>query len=150
MPSRELKDRINRVAEYLELLVFDAGVPIRQLETRLNVSHGSVNRILSSKVELKFRHVFEILDIIGMPDEVFFKGLAAALQGERPRATEMRRRVQKTPLPASTHDASGVTREEVLELIQSYFEGSLDNDEEQVPAPERRRRRIPRRGKKPS
>lgn len=155
MPTSKMDARLARIASYLELLIFDAGIPIRQLEVRLKVSHGTINRLLSGKVELKFRHVLEILDVLGIADEVFFKGLGAAAQEERPRATEIRRRAQKTLLPAPAQDTAGVTRNEVLEMIHSYFESLAQGENSQAETPSetpstRRRRRTPRRTKKPS
>jgi len=162
VPKAEIEAKVGRVAQYLDLLIFESGIGVRNLENRLGVSHGTVARLLSGRVELKLRHIFEFLSVLEIPDEVFFKGLAVA-KSDSPRAAEMRRRHQATPLPAPA-SSPGVTRDEVFELIRNYFEGILGERaqatqptedapppvEEAPPpqAPPRRRTRRPRRAKK--
>jgi len=131
-----------RVGRVLELLIWESGMLRTDIEQRLGVSRGAIGRFLSGKVELKFRHVFEILDVLGVPDDIFYQGLLAAGATESPAAAKLRRKTQTTPLPTRTPVETGLTREEVreeiFEMMKLYFERAAQvGSQELTPPPEK-------------
>jgi transcriptional regulator with XRE-family HTH domain len=67
-----IDDDIRRVARLLEALVKVEKVSVRELERRLELGGGTLNRIFSGRNELKLRHILLVLGALGIdPDEFF-------------------------------------------------------------------------------
>ena len=62
-----------RIAGLLEGLIAFKKVSIRQLENDLGVSHGTLARIFSGKIELKYRHILDILERLQVTPLSFFE-----------------------------------------------------------------------------
>ena len=62
-----------RILELLESLIVLKKVRLRDLEQSLNMSAGTLRRILNGRIELKFRHITDILERLDMPTRTFFK-----------------------------------------------------------------------------
>lgn len=67
------EDEVLRFARLLELVVRVSRMSTRELERRLEMSTGTLNRIFSGKVELKLRHILDIHEALELPPEEFFK-----------------------------------------------------------------------------
>jgi transcriptional regulator with XRE-family HTH domain len=67
------KEEVLRFARLLELVVRVSRMSTRELERRLEMSTGTLNRIFSGKIELKLRHILDIHEILELPPEEFFK-----------------------------------------------------------------------------
>ena len=76
-------EEIRRVAKVLEAVVKLSDFSTRELERRLDLGGGTLNRIFTGKIDLKLRHVLLVLEVVGMKPERFFQ-LACA----RPAAGE--------------------------------------------------------------
>lgn len=76
-------EEIRRVAKVLEAVVKLSDFSTRELERRLELGGGTLNRIFTGKIDLKLRHVLLVLEVVGMKPERFFQ-LACA----RPAAGE--------------------------------------------------------------
>lgn len=59
-----------------------SGVRRRTIEERLGYSRGYVSKILNGTVELRTRHVFEVLGLIGMEPWRFFQLAFPSPEGE--------------------------------------------------------------------
>ena len=67
-PDKEVK----RYLELLEGLIKVENFSIREVERRLGWGKGTLNAIFRSKIELKLRHLFGILDLLGYTPEQFY------------------------------------------------------------------------------
>jgi transcriptional regulator with XRE-family HTH domain len=93
-------EEILRVGRLLESLIAFKKVPVRQLERELGLSPAYLSRVFRGAIELKLRHILDILEAIDIAPEVFFKlafgdpqdqanlGAALAAVGLRRRAPE--------------------------------------------------------------
>ena len=62
-----------RILELLEALIVLKKVRLRDLEEDLGMSAGTFRRILNGKIELKFRHITDVLALLDIPPRTFFK-----------------------------------------------------------------------------
>ena len=62
-----------QILELLEALIVLRKIRLRDLEQNLGMSAGTLRRILNGRIELKFRHITDILAILDMPTRTFFK-----------------------------------------------------------------------------
>ena len=62
-----------RILELLEALIVLRKIRLRDLEQNLGMSAGTLRRILNGRIELKFRHITDILALLDMPTRTFFK-----------------------------------------------------------------------------
>ena len=69
MPQSEAE----RILELLEALIVLRKIRFRDLEQDLGMSAGTLRRVLNGKIELKFRHITDILALLDIPTRTFFK-----------------------------------------------------------------------------
>jgi transcriptional regulator with XRE-family HTH domain len=62
-----------RIAGLLEALFQAARIPTGELERRTGLAGGTLARIFRGEVELKFRHVFSVLDALAVAPGEFFR-----------------------------------------------------------------------------
>ena len=62
-----------RVGRLLEAVFRVAKIPIREFENRIGMGSGTLTRIFRGEIDLKFRHVFDVLDGLGVSHEEFFR-----------------------------------------------------------------------------
>jgi hypothetical protein len=65
-------EEVLRFARLLESVVRVSKVSIRELERRLDLGGGSLNRIFSGRIELKLRHILLVLDTLGLDPKQYF------------------------------------------------------------------------------
>jgi transcriptional regulator with XRE-family HTH domain len=70
-------EEIRRYAKVLEAVVKLSDLSTRELERRLELGGGTLNRIFTGKIDLKLRHILLVLEVVGMKPERFFQ-LASA------------------------------------------------------------------------
>lgn len=75
-------DEIRRVARLLETLVKVEKVPVRELEQRLELGGGTLNRVFNGKIELKLRHILLVLEALEIRPLAFFDQAFRARDGE--------------------------------------------------------------------
>lgn len=75
-------DEIRRIARLLESLVKVEKVPVRELERRLELGGGTLNRIFNGKIELKLRHILLVLEALEIRPLAFFDQAFRARDGE--------------------------------------------------------------------
>jgi transcriptional regulator with XRE-family HTH domain len=80
MSSPKVDAELHRLAGLLEsVLRYHGGeggglrVGARALERKLGWSAGALSKILKGKVEFRFRHLFDVLEALGVPAEDFFE-----------------------------------------------------------------------------
>jgi hypothetical protein len=109
-----------RIARLLERLVLLKKYPIKKLERDLNVSSGYLFRVFSGRISLRFSHITDILEAIGIEPKTFFKmaydmddGSSGALFAE-----ELRRQVSEVQLPEPLPSPDSADFEErVIEIL---------------------------------
>ncbi|HEX4959747.1 MAG TPA: hypothetical protein VF173_02830 [Thermoanaerobaculia bacterium] len=62
-----------RILELLDSLISLKRFRFAEVERRLGMSAGTLRRILNGRIELKFRHITDILGLLDMPPRTFFK-----------------------------------------------------------------------------
>lgn len=78
---------VRRLARLLEALVKVERVPVRELERRLDLGGGTLNRIFTGKIELKVRHVLLVLEALGVKPLAFFDLAFKVAEGEEEQAS---------------------------------------------------------------
>jgi hypothetical protein len=63
---------VRRVLDLLETVVRTSGSPRAELDHRLGQSVGYLSRIFGEKIDLKARHIYEILALVGMDPADFY------------------------------------------------------------------------------
>jgi len=91
---------IRRYGKLLEAVVKLSDLSTRELERRLDLGGGTLNRIFTGKIDLKLRHILLVLEVVGMKPERFFQ-LACAR-------------------PAAGEEAGGALAAEILESFQRF------------------------------
>jgi transcriptional regulator with XRE-family HTH domain len=77
-----IDQEVLRLARLLEALVKIERVPVRELERRLDLGGGTLNRIFTGKIELKVRHILLVLDALGVKPLAFFEQALKVPEGE--------------------------------------------------------------------
>ena len=78
---------VRRLARLLEALVKVERVPVRELERRLDLGGGTLNRIFTGKIELKVRHILLVLEALGVKPMSFFELAFKVPEGEEEQAS---------------------------------------------------------------
>jgi transcriptional regulator with XRE-family HTH domain len=121
MPETATDREVARLRELLRRATRLSGVSNKEIERRLNMSSGSLSRLFAGGIELKVKHVLDILKQIDMPPAAFFHlafpdeeedgsdiGIALkGLLGER--KTARKDTAQRPP--------AGPTQEEIEEMV---------------------------------
>ena len=147
-----IDQEVLRLARLLEALVKIERVPVRELERRLDLGGGTLNRIFTGKIELKVRHILLVLDALGVKPLAFFEQALKVREGEEEQAgarllesvETLRRRpwmkFQPEPEPAS------LTEDDVRRVIaEALREAGLGSRKK---APAKPRKSTPRKSKK--
>ena len=66
-------DEVHRIANLLTAQLRSRKVTKRSIEQRRGWSHGYLTRLTSGVIELKLRHVLDILEVIGVSPTEFFR-----------------------------------------------------------------------------
>lgn len=92
-----IENEVRRAARLLESLIQTTGVPVGELERRLDAAPGYIGRILSGEVELKLRHILAILRALELEPGLFFEVLYPAADPEEGtiRIEDLRQRLQR-------------------------------------------------------
>lgn len=72
LPAMEVDKEVRRYLELLEGLIKVENFSIREVERQLGWGKGTLNGIFRGKIELKLRHLFGILDLLGYTPEQFY------------------------------------------------------------------------------
>jgi transcriptional regulator with XRE-family HTH domain len=64
---------LERITSLLGALIRVKDRSVRDLERSLGISFGTLGRILSGRIELKFRHVFALLSELDVSPKAFFR-----------------------------------------------------------------------------
>jgi transcriptional regulator with XRE-family HTH domain len=132
-----------RVAELLERLLLFRKLSIQQVETDLDLGRGTLGRIFSGKIELKYRHIIAILKAIDLSPEIFFQIAYNIRDLENPQQNLLQLRQVEPPPPPPPITASRQQFEEAvvdvlrkLQVLPSPPSGKTANRKKKSPPPE--------------
>lgn len=122
MPPRaktSSQDEVIRISKLIEDLILLKKKPVRQIERELGIAQGTLNRILTGKIQLKLVHLLDILTVLDVPFASFF-AVAYAPEAVKDSSGELAqiqrlagaRKVPPIPLPRTE------MRDLVLELLE--------------------------------
>ncbi|HXU45053.1 MAG TPA: helix-turn-helix transcriptional regulator [Thermoanaerobaculia bacterium] len=66
------EDEKKRALKLLSAMIQMAGLTRQDLDQKLVAGRGYTSQVLTGRVELKFQHILEILEALGVETEVFF------------------------------------------------------------------------------
>jgi len=64
---------VGRILELLNAIIGMRRLRLRDLEGRVGLSAGTLRRILNGTIELRFRHITDLLDVLEIPTKTFFR-----------------------------------------------------------------------------
>jgi hypothetical protein len=70
-----VEDEIRRATKLLATLVQIAGLNRQDLDRRLGQGRGYSSQLLTGRVELKYRHILAILEVVDVEPAIFFRVL---------------------------------------------------------------------------
>ncbi len=125
-------EAVHRMAKHLQAAVRAAGWTQRAVEQELRWGQGYLSQLLGGRFDLKVRHVYQVLEVIGQEPRVFFRNLD--LEGDQAPA----------PSEAQT-EQRGQVREwvdaRVGEILAQWRETDPDRQKRAVRATRRKVRR---------
>jgi transcriptional regulator with XRE-family HTH domain len=68
-----IDDEVRRFARLLEAAVRLSKMSAQQLDRKLGLAQGTLNRIFNGKIELKLRHIFMVCEALGYQPKRFFE-----------------------------------------------------------------------------
>lgn len=106
-------DEEQRLAELLRLKILGSGHTQREVERRLHWGKGYISQLLRGSFDLKVKHVYAILEVIGLSPEAFF--------GELYRLVPAEGGVEAARGAAGRHRPAGTMGPEELEALRPFF-----------------------------
>jgi transcriptional regulator with XRE-family HTH domain len=136
----ELSPEIGKLLSYLELLIVAKKMGIREFERRVKMSYGTLARLFSGKITLKFQTVLDMLEVLDVPPKAFFAAVFSADEGSPAKAEDLLRKVTKLTIPEPP--APEVFRAEIKRMIEEVLterespKAAPDDASEKVNSPE--------------
>jgi transcriptional regulator with XRE-family HTH domain len=113
----ELTPEVARILSLLELLIAAKKVSIRDVERRLAASNGTLGRLFSGKISLKFQHILDLLEILDVTSKAFFRVAYSLDDPGSMKAEELLRQVQGLAFP-DPPVPTVLTRAEIQRMIE--------------------------------
>jgi|SRR3954471_17448362 transcriptional regulator with XRE-family HTH domain len=113
----ELSPEVTRILNLLELLISARRVSIREVERRLNVSNGTLARLFSGKITLKYQHILDLLEILEMAPREFFRTAYSVDDPGLEKADESFRQAKALAFP-DPQEPVALTRGDVQTMIE--------------------------------
>ncbi|HXU30746.1 MAG TPA: hypothetical protein VN851_09235 [Thermoanaerobaculia bacterium] len=102
----------NSVLHHLAVTVYVSGLKHRKIDTEIGWARGTTNRVLKGQIEIKIRHLLEILNVCKVPSAQFF----AAIFRETGAPATATRRIDST-VPGILSLTAGLRPPVELELV---------------------------------
>src|SRR5437660_519096 len=74
-PEEKSEEEVQRVAEALREAIRRRKVSQRQIERVLGQGKGYLSQLLGGNVDFKLKHVFAVLEVLGLAADEFFLGI---------------------------------------------------------------------------
>jgi transcriptional regulator with XRE-family HTH domain len=138
----ELTPEVARILSLLELLIAAKKASIREVERQLNVSNGTLARLFSGKVSLKFQHILDLLQILDVMPKAFFRVAYSLDDPGSMKAEELLRQVQGLAFP-DPPVPTVLTRTEIQRMIDEALAGRQVPPASEIDSRPRQRRSPP-------
>ncbi len=138
----ELTPEVSRLLSLLEVLIAARKVSIREMERRLKVSNGTLARLFSGKISLKFQHILDLLEILEVTPKAFFRVAYSLDDPGTMKAEELLRQVQNLAFPDPPMPAA-LTRDDIQKMIEDALAARQDPPVPKPPKPPRKQHRRP-------
>lgn len=150
--SREETERIIRMLRTALRLL---GFTNREIERRLGYTPSYLTRLFSGQIELRFEHIVDIVNAMGMTAEEFFQFAYPARQGERSEQAMQLNEVLEELRPAPPRAPYDWNEEKLQQLFRhnmdiaySRLRDQIQRESEEQDERDRERRRQRRAAKK--
>jgi len=109
---------IQRICRLLEALLVLSKVQPQEVATRLGSTPGTLRRLLAGEIELKLRHILDILEALGISPATFFR---VAYDGDPGAGRTPTEDAEATVLMASRMRQArrGYSREDLVEIVEA-------------------------------
>lgn len=78
-------DSVLKLARALRGAILDAGLSLREVEDRCGMGRDYLSQLLRGTVDLKAKHVYQVLDAAGVSPAAFFAALHGSIEHPTPR-----------------------------------------------------------------
>ncbi len=75
LPTMRRQDEELRALEYLGMMVRVTGRSHKEIDETLGWCRGTTSQVLKGRIQLKFRHILEILDVCEVPTAMFLENI---------------------------------------------------------------------------
>src|SRR5262245_36875982 len=72
MSAMRREEEESRCRHHLGMMVRMSGLTQKQIDQELEWCRGTTSHVLSGRIQLRFRHIVELLDVCGVASEAFF------------------------------------------------------------------------------
>ena len=122
-----IDDEVRRATTLLEALIQVAGVSQEEIDRRLEVTPGYVERLLTGRLELKLRHILALLRVLEIEPALFFQTLfpEPGPAGGTVQLDELLRRVKQLGVGSEPAPAPNLGIEDLERLVQGAVRGAL-------------------------
>src|SRR5436305_2271440 len=139
----ELTPEVERILSLLELLIAAKKAGIRGVERQLAVSHGTLARLFSGKIALKFQQILDLLEVLEVTPKAFFRVAYSLDDPGSMKAEELLRQLQGLALP-DPPVPTVLSRAEIQRMIEDALAARQGLPASEIEKPSRpRRRRSP-------
>jgi transcriptional regulator with XRE-family HTH domain len=98
-----MKQQAQHMIDVLRATLRALGFTNREIESRLGVSRGYLTRLFSGQMELRFDHITEIAEAVGVdPDELFRLAFPPSRKPASNDVMRLREKLGATPEPGSS------------------------------------------------
>lgn len=126
-----MSDDLRPLRQLLRQAIEASGLPVRAIETRLGIRHGSLDHLLDGRSELQVRHILAVAHMLKVPPQDFLAlGCPAAQEEARHRLKDW---IEPLPFgPRSGQQANGTgprtaaSPEDLVEVIRRVVREELD------------------------
>lgn len=96
-PADADQEEVSRALNLLQTLISAQGLTNRKVDARLERRPGYISQVLTGRLELKYRHILEILAALELDPGVFFRALYLSpedMAGDRLTVDDFRARIE--------------------------------------------------------
>jgi hypothetical protein len=131
---------LQQLRQVLREAVSASRMPIREMERRLGVGHGSVYRMLDGDLDLRVRHLLAFADLLGVPPADFLEaGCPDAARGAKRRLADWIGAPSQTA--AAGPAVSSLSLDALKNLIRDTVREEIETWEAETGSKTRRSRR---------
>lgn len=136
-----MSDRdLQQLRQVLRQAVDASRMPIREMERRLGVGHGSLYRMLDGDLDLRVRHLLALAELLGVPPADFLEtGCPDAARGAKRRLADWIGGASQTS--AAGPAAASLSLDALKDLIRETVREEIEKREPETGSKTRRSRR---------